>query len=467
MSGNLAKVSDLSLKERRDLLSTLINDEKDSVETFPVSFAQQRLWFLSQLEPDNPSYNLPLILRLQGELNVDALEQTINAIIVRHESLRTTFREVDGEPVQIVSNVHKIKLGFVDLNELPESEREDEARRLAVAEVRRPFDLSRDYPLRAVLVRLDDDDHWLLLTMHHIVSDGWSLGIFTRELSNIYDALATNDDINLSELPIQYPDFAEWQREWLQGEVLEEHLDYWLKSLAGAPAMLKLPTDHPRPAQQSFRGASVALKLSPLLSQSLVDLSQRQGVTLFMTTLAAFQTLLFRYTGQEDIVIGTPIAGRNREEIEGLIGFFVNTLALRTNVSGNPTFRELLERVKEIALRAYAHQDLPFEKLVEELNPERDVSHSPVFQVMFGMQNVPRDAPALNGLSITRVPLPSVTAKFDLTLFISETATGLNCWLEYNTDLFEEATVSRMLRHFEHLLEMIVADHPRDCSLFK
>ncbi len=461
MSGNLAKVSDLSLKERRDLLCTLINDEKDSAETFPVSFAQQRLWFLSQLEPDNPSYNLPQILRLKGELNVDALEKTINAIIARHESLRTTFREVDGEPVQIVANVHKIKLGFVDLKKLPESEREDEARQLAVAEVRRPFDLSRDYPLRAVLVRLDYDDHWLLLTMHHIVSDGWSLGIFTREFSHIYDALATNEDINLSELPIQYPDFAEWQREWLQGEVLEEHLDYWLKSLAGAPAMLKLPTDHPRPAQQSFKGASVALKLSPQLSQSLVDLSQRQGVTLFMTTLAAFQTLLFRYTGQEDIVIGTPIAGRNREEIEGLIGFFVNTLALRTNVSGNPTFRELLERVKEIALGAYAHQDLPFEKLVEELNPERDVSHSPVFQVMFGMQNVPRDAPALNGLSITRVPLPSVTAKFDLTLFISETATGLNCWLEYNTDLFEEPTVLRMLRHFEHLLEAVVADPDR------
>jgi amino acid adenylation domain-containing protein len=461
MSGNVAKVSDLSDKERRALLSTLINDEKGGAESFAVSFAQQRLWFLAQLEPDNPSYNLPQILRLKGELNVDALEQTINAIIARHESLRTTFKEVDGEPVQIVSDVHEIKLGFTDLKGLPESEREDEAQRLAVAEVRRPFDLSRDYPLRAVLVRLDEDDHWLLLTMHHIVSDGWSLGIFTRELANIYGALATNQEISLSELPIQYPDFAEWQREWLQGEVLDEHLDYWLKSLAGAPAMLKLPTDHPRPAQQSFKGASVTLKLSPQLSKSLVELSQRQGVTLFMTTLAAFQTLLFRYTGQEDIVVGTPIAGRNREEIEGLIGFFVNTLALRTNVSGNPTFRQLLARVKEIALGAYAHQDLPFEKLVEALNPERDVSHSPVFQVMFGMQNVPRDAPALNGLSITRVPLPSVTAKFDLTLFISETATGLNCWLEYNTDLFEKATVSRMLRHFEHLLEMIVTDPNR------
>jgi len=461
MSGNVAKVSDLSLKERRDLLTTLINDEKGSAETFPVSFAQQRLWFLSQLEPDNPSYNLPQILRLKGELNVDALEETINAIIARHESLRTTFREVDGEPVQIVSNVHQIKLGFTDLKGLPETDREDEARRLAVAEVRRPFDLSRDHPLRAVLVRIDDDDHWLLLTMHHIVSDGWSMGIFTRELSNIYEALVTNQDIGLSELPVQYPDFAEWQREWLQGEVLDEHLDFWLKSLAGAPAMLKLPTDHPRPAQQSFQGASISRKLSPQLSQSLIELSQRQGVTLFMTTLAAFQTLLFRYTGQDDIVVGTPIAGRNREEIEGLIGFFVNTLAMRTDVSGNPTFRQLLGRVKEVALEAYEHQDLPFEKLVEELNPERNVSHAPVFQVMFGMQNVPRDTPSLSGLTITRMSLPSVTAKFDLTLFISETATGLNCWLEYNTDLFEETTISRMLRHFEHLLEAIVADPDR------
>src|ERR1044072_3060109 len=253
MSGNVEKVSDLSLEERRDLLSTLINEEKGSAETFPVSFAQRRLWFLAQLEPDNPSYNLPLILRLKGELNVDALEQSINTIIARHESLRTTFKEVDGEPVQIVSNVHEIKLGFADLKGLPESEREDEARRLAVVEVRRPFDLGRDYPLRAVLVRIDDDEHWLLLTMHHIVSDGWSLGIFTRELSNIYDALVTNQEISLSALPIQYPDFADWQREWLQGEGLDEHLDYWLKRLAGAPAMLKLPTDHPPPAQQSFK----------------------------------------------------------------------------------------------------------------------------------------------------------------------------------------------------------------------
>ncbi|HZE68262.1 MAG TPA: amino acid adenylation domain-containing protein [Pyrinomonadaceae bacterium] len=461
MSRNLAKVSDLSLKERRALLSRLFREERDSAETFPVSFAQQRLWFLAQLEPNNHSYNVPQTLRLKGVLNFNALEQTINAIIARHESLRTTFKAIDGQPVQIVSGAHEIKLLFADLKGLPEAEREGEARQLAIAEARRPFDLSRDHPLRAVLVRIEDDDHWLLLTMHHIVSDGWSMGILRRELSSIYEAIATNQRIDLSELPVQYADFAEWQREWLQGKVLEEQLGYWLKSLAGAPSVLKLPTDHPRPARQSFQGASLSLKLSQKLSRALGEFSQREGVTLFMTTLAAFQTLLFRYTGQEDIVVGTPIAGRNRVEIESLIGFFVNTLALRTNVSGNPTFRQLLGRVREVALGAYAHQDLPFEKLVEELNPERDVSHSPVFQVIFGMQNAPREMPTLSGLTITRVALASRTAKFDLTLFLSETASGLNCWLEYNTDLFEETTISRMLGHFERLLEGIVADPER------
>jgi amino acid adenylation domain-containing protein len=294
--------------------------------------------------------------------------------------------------------------------------------------------------------------------MHHIVSDGWSLGIFAKELSNIYEALLTDRETDLPELPVQYPDFAEWQREWLQGEVLEEQVGYWLKSLAGAPAVLQLPTDHPRPVQQTFNGASVSLKLSQKLNQALAEFSQREGVTLFMTTLAAFQALLFRYTGQEDIVVGTPIAGRNRVEIESLIGFFVNTLALRTDVSGSSTFRSLVRRVKDVALGAYAHQDLPFEKLVEELNPERDTSHSPVFQVMFIMQNLPRETPALSGLTITRVPMPAVTAKYDLTLFLTETATGLNCWFEYNTDLFDAATIERMAAHFETLLKGIVAN---------
>jgi aspartate racemase len=464
MSSKLVNVSDLSLKERRALLSDLLREDGGDAEAFPLSFTQQRLWFLAQLEPNNPSYNVPQTLRLKGALNVDILEQAINTIVARHESLRTVFKEVNGQPVQIVSPEHQVKLLFKDLKGLPPAEREPEARRLAIAEAQRPFDLTRDYSLRAVLVRIEDDDHWLLLTMHHIASDGWSMGLLTRELSIIYEALATNQPIDLPELPVQYADFGEWQREWLQGEVLEEQLRYWLDSLAGAPAKLELPTDRPRPAQQSFHGASVSLRLSQKLSESLTEFSRREGVTLFMTTLAAFQTLLFRYTGQTDIVVGSPIAGRNRVEIESLIGFFVNTLALRTNVSDNPTFRQLLGRVKEVALGAYAHQDLPYEKLVEELNPERNVSHSPIFQVMFGMQNAPRETPSLSELTITRVPLPSVTAKFDLTLFLSESASGLNCWLEYNTDLFDETTIARMLRHFERLLQGIVDDPEKRLS---
>ena len=455
------QVADLSLAGKRALLAELLRQKSSKVHISPLSFAQQRLWFLAQLEPDNPSYNLRESLRLKGALNVNALEQTINSIIARHESLRTTFKAIDGQPVQVISGAHEIKLSFADLRELPEPEREAEARRLAMAEARRPFDLSRDYPLRATLLRSEDDDHWLVLTMHHIVSDGWSMGILTKELSDIYDAITTNQRIELPELPIQYADFAEWQREWFQGKVLEEQLDYWLNSLAGAPPELNLQTDHPRSAHQSIQGANLSLRLSQKLSRSLGELSRREGVTLFMTMLAAFQTLLFRYAGQEDIVVGTTIAGRNRVETENLIGFFVNTLALRTNFSGNPTFRQLLARVREVTLGAYAHQDLPFEKLVRELNPERAAGHSPIFQVMFAMQNAPSETLTLRGLTITRVPAPTGTAKFDLTLLVSETANGLTCRFEYNTDLFAENTIRRMLGHLESLLEGIVADSER------
>ena len=457
MSSIREQVTDLPLKEKRALVSKFLHEETNGVETFPLSFAQQRLWFLAQLEPDSPSYNLSQTLRIKGVLDVQALEQAIGSIIARHETLRTTFKAVNGEPVQIVANEYAFELPFTSLEELPKEKREAEVRRLGVAAARRPFDLSRDCPLRAALVRIDDDEHWLFLTVHHIVSDGWSMGILTKELFNTYEAIATGQPTELPELPIQYADFAEWQREWLQGEVLEEQLGYWLKSLEGAPAELKLQTDHPRLAHQSFNGSTLSSRLSLNLSRSLGELSQREGVTLFMTMLTAFQALLFRYTGQEDIVVGTSIAGRNRVEIESLIGFFVNTLPLRTNVSGNPTFRELLARVKEVALGAYAHQDLPFEKLVEELNPERDASRSPVFQVMFGMQNVPRETLTPSGLTITRETIPSGTAKFDLTLFVNETPTGLICSLEYNTDLFNKDTIERMLRHYETLLEGIVA----------
>lgn len=457
MSSIGEQVSDTPLKEKRALLSTLLPEEPDTAVTSPLSFAQQRLWFLAQLEPENPSYNLRQTLQLEGELDVNALEQTINHIIARHESLRTRFKAVDGEPVQIVSDLHEIDLLFATLEDLPESQREAEALRLASAEAWYPFDLSRDYPLRATLVRLDHNHHWLSLTLHHIAGDGWSLGLLSKEISTIYEAITTGRPIELPELPIQYADFAEWQREWLQGDVFDEQLNYWMSNLAGAPPELRLPSDRPRPAQQSFRGASVAVKLPQQLSESIRDFSQREGVTVFMTMLAAFQTLLFRYTGQADIVVGTPIAGRNRIELENLIGFFVNTLALRTTFSGNPTFREVLARVKEVALGAYAHQDMPFEELVRELNPTREGNHAPIFQVMFGMQNEPPQAITLRGLTISRVRVPTGTAKFDLTLYVTPTDSGLVCWLEYSADLFEEATVRRMLGHLETLLEEILA----------
>jgi hypothetical protein len=314
MNGIREQVSDFPLKEKPPL-DTLLRDEADAAVSSPLSFAQQRLWFLAQLEPHNPSYNLRQTLRLKGELDVNALEQTINHIIARHESLRTTFKTVDGQPVQIISDLHEIDLIFANLEDLPEEEREDEARRLAIAEGWSPFDLSNDYPLRATLVRLDHDHHWLLLTMHHIAGDAWSLGILSRELSRIYESITTNRPVELPELPVQYADFAEWQREWLQGDVYEEQLKYWMSTLAGAPPELKLPTDRPRLAPQSFEGASVSSKLSPELSESIREFSRREGVTMFMTMLAALQTLLFRYTGQGDIVVGTPIAGRNRVEI--------------------------------------------------------------------------------------------------------------------------------------------------------
>ena len=463
MNGIREQVSDFPLKEKPPL-DTLLRDEADAAVSSPLSFAQQRLWFLSQLEPHNPSYNLRQTLRLKGELDVNALEQTINHIIARHESLRTTFKTVDGQPVQIISDLHEIDLIFANLEDLPEEEREDEALRLAIAEGWSPFDLSNDYPLRATLVRLDHDHHWLLLTMHHIAGDAWSLGILSRELSRIYESITTNRPVELPELPVQYADFAEWQREWLQGDVYEEQLKYWMSTLAGAPPELKLPTDRPRLAPQSFEGASVSSKLSPELSESIREFSRREGVTMFMTMLAALQTLLFRYTGQGDIVVGTPIAGRNRVEIENLIGFFVNTLALRTDFSGDPTFRELLARVREVALGAYAHQDMPFEELVRELNPEREGKHSPVFQVMFAMQNEPAELLKLRGLTISRVSLPSRTSKFDITLYVTDTSSGLAFGCEYSTDLFEEATIRRMLGHLETLLEGVVTNPDRHVS---
>jgi amino acid adenylation domain-containing protein len=424
----------------------------------PLSFAQQRLWFLDQYEPNSSVYNIPSALRLRGSLNIGALEQSLNEIIRRHESLRTTFSMVDGNPLQVIAPVIKLSFAAVDLRDHPERDREEEAQRLAQEEARRSFDLRRGPPFRATLFRLGEQDHLLLLTAHHIVSDGWSTGIFYRELSVLYRAFTNGEPSPLMDLPVQYADFAVWQREWFQGEVLEKQLSYWKNQLGRIPGVLHLPTDRPRPAVQSYRGKTQSIDLSKELTEGIKALSRKEGVTLFMTLLAAFQTLLYRYSGQKDIVVGSPIANRNRAEIEGLIGFFVNTLVLRTDLSGNPTFRKLLQRVRTTALGAYEHQDLPFESLVEELKPERSLSHSPLFQVMFVLQNAPGNSLKFERLSVSPLRISAETAKCDLTLSMRESVDGLKGSLQYNTDLFDEETIIRMLGHFRVLLEGVVGD---------
>jgi amino acid adenylation domain-containing protein len=434
----------------------------------PLSFAQRRLWFIDQLEPGSAFYNVPLAVRLTGRLDAQALGRTLTEVVRRHEVLRTTFANVDGEPVQVIHPPAPVRLEVEDLSGVEGQAREAEAMRLAAAEARLPFDLSTGPLLRARLLRLDEEEHVCLLTLHHIVSDGWSMGVLVREVAALYEAYSRGEGSPLAELAIQYADFAVWQREWLRGEVLERQLNYWRGQLAGAPPVLELPTDKPRPAVQTYEGMSEPLTLSPELLKQLKVMSQREGVTLFMTLLAAFQVLLSRYSGSERVVVGTPIANRNRGETEPLIGFFVNTLALHTDLSGNPSVRELLRRVREVCLGAYTHQDVPFEKLVEELEPERNLSHTPLFQVMFALQNAPAEALKLSGLKFDPLPSENGTAKFDITFLTQEDGGGGLCGaIEYNTDLFGADRIRRMAEHFRSLLEGMAADPSQPLASLK
>jgi amino acid adenylation domain-containing protein len=430
---------------------------RSSHQSLPLSFAQQRLWFLDQLEPDRSLYHISKAVHMSGVPNVEALQRALNSIVSRHEALRTNIIADDDQPVQVIRAPQTVALSVIDLRGWDGAARVAELQRWLVEESRRPFNLACDLMLRTVLLRLADEEHILLLVMHHIASDGWSMGILTWELSLLYNAGATGRAAALPELPVQYADYALWQRQRLQGEVLESQLGYWKRQLAGAPAVLELPTDRPRPAVQLYRGAHQSLTLPSTLSTAFKSLSQREGVTLFMTLLAAFQTLLRRYTGQDDIVVGSPIAGRIQPETKDLIGFFGNTLVLRTDLSGNPTFRALLHRAREAALEAYTHQELPFEKLVEALQPERTLSYTPLFQVMFALQNATQAALELAGLALQPMDIERETAKFDLSLIVSEEGTGLRARLAYNTDLFDAATMGRLLGHFRTLLEGIVA----------
>jgi amino acid adenylation domain-containing protein len=422
-----------------------------------LSFSQERLWFLDQLEPGS-SYVIPGAVRIEGALDEGAIERALAEIVARHEVLRTTFTSIEGRPVQVIHDAMPLAWSVLDLTALPPEGREAAMRREVTEESRRPFDLASGSMLRARLIRLADADHVLVYPMHHIASDGWSNGIFLRELGALYGAFVAGRPSPLVELPIQYADYAQWQRAWLTGEALDRQIAYWKKHLAGAPRALDLPTDRPRPPVQTHRGARRAFGLSTELATSLKDLARREGVTLFMLLLAGFDTLLYRHSGQDDLVVGTPIANRTRPETEGLIGFFLNTLVVRATIAEGSTFRELLHRVKASCVGAYAHQETPFERLVAELEPERDLARSPLFQVLFTLQTAPAGPLVLSGLTLRGVGAAATTSKFDLSLWMAESPNGLIGSFEYSTDLFDEATIERMIGHLRALLEGAVAD---------
>jgi len=423
----------------------------------PLSYAQQRLWFLAQLEPDSPFYNVPGVVRLQGQLNFEALQDSLQKIINRHEALRCNFQIVEDNPVALISPKKSLLFPIVDISELPANLQAAEVKKLAYQEAQQPFNLSSDLLLRAKLVQLNAEEHVLLFTMHHIVSDGWSIGVLVHELATLYQAFG-NGNSPLPELPIQYGDFAIWQQDYLQGEVLTTQKKYWKQQLGGSLPVLQLPTDYPRPAVQSYKGNKHCFTVSKSLTTALKNLSQQAGATLFMTLLAAFKTLIYRYVKEDDIIIGTAIANRNLPQIEKLIGFFVNTLVLRTDVSGNPSFLDLLARIKEVTLDAYNNQDLPFEKLVEEIQPERNLSHNPLFQVWFALNNSPMPSLKMGELTLTISEADSATAQFDISLDMVEQQEELIGTFEYSSDLFDADTITRIAAHFQTLLLGIIAN---------
>ena len=453
---NKRQLLELLLREQGvDLARLPISAHRSGTDTFPLSFAQQRLWFLDRLEPGMPFYNMPLMVRLIGELRVDLLERTFSELVRRHEVFRTSFPTVDERPMQMISPPRPVTIEIEDLSGYSADELRQRVRQEAIA----PFDLDHGPMYRLRLLRLDEQEHVLLLTMHHIISDGWSMGVMIRELATLYTSYFHGEPSPLPELGIQYADFAVWQRQWLSGTVLEEQLEYWRQQLDGDLPVLALATDKIHSGPQHHQGAVQAVTLDGKLSEQLLELSVREGVTMFMVLLAGWQLLLSRYSGQEDICVGTPIANRNRAETEDLIGFFVNTLVLRTDLSGDPSVRELLARVREVCLGAYAHQDMPFEKLVEALQPERDLRRTPLFQTMFILQNASTAAVLeLPGLQLQSVGSGGEMAEFDLTLSLSESVRGVQGELSYRTELFEAQTMARLARHYEVLLRSLVGN---------
>ena len=430
----------------------------------PLSFAQQRLWFMDRLEPASSAYNIPFALRLRGPLDVAVLRRCLDEIIRRHETLRTTLPVVDGEPAQVVAPAAPRPLPVVDLRGLAEDAREREARRLARDEALRNFDLAAGPLMRTTLLRLAPDQHLVLFTLHHVIADGWSMKVLTREVQALYDAFSRGAPSPLPELGVQYADYTLWQRARLSGGALDAHLAYWRRTLGGAPALLEVPTDRPRPAQPGNGGDIRTFAVEAETVRALAELSQAEGATLFMTVLAAYAVLLSRWSGQDDVVVGSPVVHRARPEVENVIGFFANTLALRADLSGDPSFRTLVGRVRETVLGAHAHQDVPFERLVEELDPDRTAVSTPLFQAMFVFLNPERQAMRMGEVEVEADETASESAKFDLLLSMGELDGILNGRMEFRTDLFDGATIERMLRHLRALLEAAAGDADRPVS---
>ncbi len=425
-------------------------------EALPLSFAQQRLWFLDQLESGSTFYNVPAAVRLRGALNVNALQRALDEVVSRQEALRVSFPTLNNEPVQFITPTLELPLDLIDISELPEHEQEGLVASYAKEWMSLPFDLGRGPLARVRLLRLGEADHVLLFCMHHIIGDVWSMNVLVSEWAKLYDAFSMDQPSPLEPLPFQYADYSVWQREWLQGDVLEKQLDYWRKQLADAPTVLSLPTDKPR-VNQTFEGKQLMVALPEPLSAEIKALSRREGATLFMTLLAAFGATLSYHSRQTDMLIGTPIANRREAGVENLIGFFVNTLVLRLNLSDDPTFCELLARVREVSFDAYAHPDVPFEKLVEELRPERSLTHNPLFQVLFTLDYMPQAVETrLTNLTLTPVEIGREAVQFDLILHLAETKEGIGGGLQYRTGLFEASTMQRLFRHFETILTNVV-----------
>ena len=459
----LAEAIDATIQTSGTVEADLIKPRKtDAVLT--LSFAQERLWFLDKLEGESATYNIPSAWQLEGTLSIGALEAAVNEIIRRHEILRTTFTTDNGIPTQVIAETLEIKIPLIDRSQIPDPEKYQSVQRCVSEEAQRPFNLATDALVRVKLWRLSSESHVLTITIHHIVFDGWSMGVFWQELSTLYKAFYLGENSSLPELPIQYADYALWQREWLKGNVLETQLNYWQQQLKDAPPLLELPYDRPRPSVQTFRGATEAFQFDKELTEQLHNLSQRSGCTLFMTLLAAWSSLLYRYSGQSDILVGSPIANRNRPEIEPLIGFFVNTLVMRTQFQENQSFADVLNSVRRTALDAYANQDIPFEQLVSELQPKRSLSYNPLFQVMFVLQNAKMEPIEFPGVTSHQLERENTVAKFDLTLFVEETESGLIGSWKYNSDLFAPSTIRRWIGHFQVLLESIVANPQQQVS---